>query len=431
VRITCSCGKSLRVNDDLVGKRVKCPACGERLLVEEDLPAVPAERSDEATDKPRPRRKKSQKAKTPSNAVWLAVGGGGLLVVLAVGVLVLVLVLNRSSPPTGDLVASPGQPPTANQPPATGLRAEKSVNRLAYSPDGKYLAIAIPTPPKNVGNTVKVWNLATGQELAKFEAQENVISGLVFSPNGELLATSGVGEMKAWDWRARTLRHEWAGEKGQPQLGTRLLQFSPDNKTLVSITKGYVVMMDVETGKVDRDVIFINGTAMAAGIPGKPLIAIVQILESSPPKGALTLYDYGSKSEGQTVDLTVLPTSMCFSRDGSTLGVADSSGPVRLLETMTWKVRATLQRERAKDNSFMYFEHIGLSPDGTVLCGIPMGSGRKNAEMWSASAKETQPIAVGWAADVAFAPDGKTVAVATREEGVKFADPLTGQEKLP
>jgi uncharacterized membrane protein YjgN (DUF898 family) len=44
VQITCPCGKELRVPDTAVGKLVKCPGCGEKLLVEEPAPFEPPPR---------------------------------------------------------------------------------------------------------------------------------------------------------------------------------------------------------------------------------------------------------------------------------------------------------------------------------------------------------------------------------------------------
>jgi hypothetical protein len=40
ITLPCSCGKTLKVNDNLAGKRVKCPVCGGVMAV----PAAPAER---------------------------------------------------------------------------------------------------------------------------------------------------------------------------------------------------------------------------------------------------------------------------------------------------------------------------------------------------------------------------------------------------
>jgi hypothetical protein len=67
MRITCSCGKKLQVNDALAGKRVKCPGCGEAILAREDgvpqsapAPARPTRPafSEEDEDSPRPRSRR-------------------------------------------------------------------------------------------------------------------------------------------------------------------------------------------------------------------------------------------------------------------------------------------------------------------------------------------------------------------------------------
>jgi hypothetical protein len=42
IRVNCECGKVLNVKDHLEGKRIKCPECGDSLLVEESSTAVHA-----------------------------------------------------------------------------------------------------------------------------------------------------------------------------------------------------------------------------------------------------------------------------------------------------------------------------------------------------------------------------------------------------
>src|SRR5690242_17188892 len=72
MRITCSCGKKLQVNDALAGKRVKCPGCGQAILAQEDgvqesakaAPARPPrptfEEEDEDSPQPRSRRRQEE-----------------------------------------------------------------------------------------------------------------------------------------------------------------------------------------------------------------------------------------------------------------------------------------------------------------------------------------------------------------------------------
>ena len=123
VLLRCACGRLLRVRDDMVGKRVKCPACGGTLLAQaapedeaiqkapaparphrvaaepprahrrvlEDDPSRPP--ADEARPRPRPRRQQAG----GNLALWLVAGGAGLVAVVAV---VLFLILGgRGGPP--------------------------------------------------------------------------------------------------------------------------------------------------------------------------------------------------------------------------------------------------------------------------------------------------------------------------------------------
>ena len=57
-------------------------------------------------------------------------------------------------------------------------------------------------------NTVKVWDVATGTEVASLRGHSGAVMGVAFSPDGKRLAsTSGYrvnGELKIWDtapWR--------------------------------------------------------------------------------------------------------------------------------------------------------------------------------------------------------------------------------------
>jgi hypothetical protein len=68
ITLPCACGKSLKVNADLAGRRVKCPACGGVVAVPppNDDPGLDllAEEPDYAAPKmPRERKKKKKKKK--------------------------------------------------------------------------------------------------------------------------------------------------------------------------------------------------------------------------------------------------------------------------------------------------------------------------------------------------------------------------------
>jgi hypothetical protein len=65
---------------------------------------------------------------------------------------------------------------------------------VAFRADGKQLASA------SSDNTVKVWDLVTGQELLTLEGHSSDVCAVAFSPDGTRLATAGRdGTIKLWD----------------------------------------------------------------------------------------------------------------------------------------------------------------------------------------------------------------------------------------
>jgi uncharacterized protein (TIGR03067 family) len=114
MRVACGCGKTLKVADKPAGKKIRCPACREVLVAEEEMPEgaedVPplsasrkksvAEPEEDDADRQRPIPKKGKKrAVSPSSflsryGLLLGIGGG----MVVAGVVVLVILLNRGGP---------------------------------------------------------------------------------------------------------------------------------------------------------------------------------------------------------------------------------------------------------------------------------------------------------------------------------------------
>jgi hypothetical protein len=397
-------------------------------------------------DRPRKRGKKSKKKQGNPLLLWGSIGGGVAAVLLVVVVLFATGVLGGKKGDQGgsekkgsgkggvDGDENPAQRPPVGTPPkpATGVRAEKDVQVLAYSPDGKYLATSLRVAPKvrggHFGGAVKVWDLGTAQELAKFEGHAEEIRQLAFSPDGQLLASSSDGELRLWDLRTRSLLHRLADTKGEPPLGARLLAFAPNGKHVVSMSQGLVVSWDVATGKSQPQIVPMNRTAYAASSPAAPVVAVAQVQSVRPLKIELIAYDY-SKQDGPAIPLSLAPTAVAYSGDGSTLAIATSDGPIQVYDTKTWQPKATLEKQRG--GSFLYYEKARLNKDGTVLYALPSVSGRPNIEAWTVGTAQTRPLPNTNCWDFALSPDGQTLAVAFKGEGVKFIDPASGQEKAP
>jgi tRNA A-37 threonylcarbamoyl transferase component Bud32 len=117
-------------------------------------------------------------------------------------------------PATGDERASfKGDP--------LGLRA------LAFLPDGQTLASA------GAGDKgVKLWKVATREQIATLSGYENPVINLALSPDGRLLATgSGDGTVKVWDVPSRQLLVSLHAHEGRVPA----VAFSPDGRTLATV----------------------------------------------------------------------------------------------------------------------------------------------------------------------------------------------------
>ena len=94
----------------------------------------------------------------------------------------------------------------------TEYRYEGSINFVAFSPDGQYVAFT------SSDNTIKLWSLSTGEKIRTLGGQRASVTSVAFSPDGKLLA-SGINSVfdrtiKLWNVstgrEVRTLTgHEW------------------------------------------------------------------------------------------------------------------------------------------------------------------------------------------------------------------------------
>src|SRR5262245_61662047 len=81
--------------------------------------------------------------------------------------------------------------------PRNRIRHDGTVCSASFSPDGKTLASA------SFDKTVKLWEVATGKELATLQGHTAVVWSVSFSPGGKTL-TSASGDKTVKLWEAAT-----------------------------------------------------------------------------------------------------------------------------------------------------------------------------------------------------------------------------------
>jgi eukaryotic-like serine/threonine-protein kinase len=145
---------------------------------------------------------------------------------------------------------------------------------LAFSPNGQTLAAGCRfTEPGSEKSRrfVRLWDVASRRQRADLGYGTSIITGIAFSPDGRLLATTDDG-VRVWD-----LADDPPGVRWQQPMQQRTphgLAFSPDGRVLlVGNGRGEVKFLDAATGKELRrlKVVFGEVSSLALSPDGRLL----------------------------------------------------------------------------------------------------------------------------------------------------------------
>jgi WD40 repeat protein/serine/threonine protein kinase len=245
---------------------------------------------------------------------------------------------------------------------------------LAFSPDGKWLATASPKD-----DHVKLWDVASTQEIRSLKGRTQQFLCVAFSPNGEQLAAAGFQDWTVDIWNVAT---------GQ------LLQSLPGhNWAILSVAFCPPDGRYLATGGVD---------------------------------GTLRIWD---RTTGQEIGQPQPPPQdsvrgVAFSRDGRFLvsGSYDRTVPV-------WEKReggASWKPVHILSDPTGGVTCVAFSPDGRRLAWGGTDSTVKVADLEASRVKGVSPPIVtlhghtSWVQGIAFSPDGRHLASASRDGTVKI-----------
>ena len=249
------------------------------------------------------------------------------------------------------------------------LRHAKEVWSVAFSPDGSKLAAG------DDDGKVKLWDTATGKELAALSGHAKGISSVAWPRDGQKLVTASY-DQTARLWDAAT-GQSLATLKGHSKR-VNAAAFSPDGKK-------------VATGSDD---------------------------------GTVKLWDAVTGSEVMTIrSHATWVRSLAFSPDGRKLATGHSDKPTLKL----WDA-VTGRELRAFNEDFGLIRSIAFSPDGNRLA---TGSNDRTAKLWDVKTGRELALFKGHTSGihaVAFSPDGQRLVTGSADRTAKLWDVAAGQE---
>jgi len=283
-----------------------------------------------------------------------------------------------------------GVPPAADAVLAT-LEHPTSGVLVQYSPNGSWLATA-------AHRTVTLWDARSREKVAS----EELPSVMTFSPTGRTLAIFR-GDGDRVDLVAVPALKPVASLVSGNGGSVDKVVFSPDERTIVGRQSTRLIVWDVATKRVKRE---------------------------------LQVERFGN-SRGDSAPLA-------YSPDGKTLAASVSKDGVSLFDTVTWEVRLKL---KPREPTYS----VAFSPDGRFVAtgALAFSEAERGGvwalaiELWDArSGKPINPVGFetsapgqwmrhkGDAVTVSFSPDGKLLASDAGYETVKLWDVATQRPLL-
>ncbi|MFF0010100.1 AAA family ATPase [Streptomyces sp. NPDC005374] len=261
--------------------------------------------------------------------------------------------------------------------PSPVLTTDGVVNGIAFSPDGRLLAIGT--------DRLRLWTVATGEPLGQgIAVPGGAVTAVAFGPDGRTLAIAGTtGTVRLWNIADAAHPVPLGPALTGPTAGyVQTVAFSPDGRTLV-------------TGNDDQTLRLWDVTSPAHPAP-------------LPKLTGFTSYVF----------------SVAFSPDGRTLAAGSADHTVRLWDMSRPTTPRPVGRPLTESLDTVY--SVAFSPDGKTLAA---GSADHTVRLWDVSRPEApellgEPLTgpTNYVYSVAFSPDGHTLAAGSTDHTVWLWD---------
>jgi WD40 repeat protein len=264
-----------------------------------------------------------------------------------------------------------------------GIRSEKYFSGLSFSPDGKLLATTTES------GSGYLWKLETREHYAKLDGAGGDL--IEFSPDSQTVATAAGGMIggPSQVWRADNGARVATIGDNTPGAS---IAYSHDGKLIATGGAG-VSLWDPTTGQRKRQ---LNGTGYFVSFgPDDKLLAVGNGYSGS------AIYEVATGAP--TVQLDDDVNVVAFSPDGQTLAVTGTGKEpaIRLLDAKTGKTITRITDGCAS------CQHVAFTPDGRYVVAYD-----GELRLWSVSSHRTVAVLTGVGSVIyglAVSPDGTMI----------------------
>jgi len=290
------------------------------------------------------------------------------------------------------------------------------VASLAWSPDGKALAVGSP-------GTIHLFDPATGQELRPFPGHREGIYQLAVAPDGKTIATAaGDDTIRVWETATGKELH-WQGDVRPSVLG-----FAADGKRVIAVAGRTVHFWDVVTGKATR-----RHNLEDTDVHAAALSADGAVLATTSTDNLVKLWQTDSGKEIANLGKHYR-SRLVLSADGKTVVLVsgdghDSPTRVHLWDGVTGKqIREVKPQLKQDDLDRLDIRRLALAPDGKSLGVILRGSRAvalwdavTGKELWRSPEHEHEHFCI------TFSPDSRFLAVGNWDKSVRVYNTSSGK----